>query len=139
MPRPCCPTTNRACPNDLPSHTQPVLTGRVSRTSAASRSQRPRAFGRRSKRCSSRPPLRSRVAQRRRGDRLAAREPDTNTAVPSPAMLEALAMRLNHLNLTVTDVPATHTFLQKYFGLRDLGGNNNIAVLSDDNGLVLSL
>ena len=48
-------------------------------------------------------------------------------------------MRLNHLNLTVTDVPETHKFLQKYFGLRDMGGNNNIAFLSDDTGLVLSL
>jgi len=48
-------------------------------------------------------------------------------------------MKLNHLNLTVTDVSEAHTFLQKYFGLRDLGGNNHIAFLSDDNGLVLSL
>jgi lactoylglutathione lyase len=54
-------------------------------------------------------------------------------------ILEALTMKLNHLNLTVTDVPATHKFLEKYFGLRDMGGNNNIAFLSDDNGLVLSL
>ena len=59
--------------------------------------------------------------------------------MPPPALLEALAMRLNHLNLTVTDVPETHKFLQKYFGLRDMGGNNNIAFLSDDTGLVLSL
>ncbi len=28
-------------------------------------------------------------------------------------------MKLNHLNLTVTNVPETHKFLQKYFGLRD--------------------
>ena len=48
-------------------------------------------------------------------------------------------MRLNHLNLTVTDVPETHAFLQKYFGLRDMGGNNNIALLSDDNDIVLTL
>ena len=48
-------------------------------------------------------------------------------------------MKLNHLNLTVTDVPETHEFLEKYFGLRDGGGNKNIAFLSDDNGLVLSL
>jgi catechol-2,3-dioxygenase len=54
-------------------------------------------------------------------------------------MLEGLTMRLNHLNLTVTDVPETHAFLQKYFGLRDMGGNNNIALLSDETGLVLSL
>jgi catechol-2,3-dioxygenase len=48
-------------------------------------------------------------------------------------------MKLNHLNLTVTDVPAASAFLAKYFGLRDGGGNKNIAFLSDDNGMVLSL
>ena len=48
-------------------------------------------------------------------------------------------MKLNHLNLTVTDVPATRDFLQKYFGLRPMGGNNNLALLSDDNGMVLTL
>ncbi len=48
-------------------------------------------------------------------------------------------MKLNHLNLTVTDVPQSHEFLENYFGLRDGGGNKNIAFLSDDNGLVLSL
>jgi catechol-2,3-dioxygenase len=48
-------------------------------------------------------------------------------------------MKLNHLNLTVTDVPETHQFLEKYFGLRNMGGNNNIALLSDDNGMILTL
>jgi len=48
-------------------------------------------------------------------------------------------MKLNHLNLTVTDVTEAHTFLQKYFELKDMGGNKNIAFLSDDNGMVLSL
>ena len=48
-------------------------------------------------------------------------------------------MQLNHLNLTVTDVPATCQFLEKYFGLRRMGGNNNIALLSDDHGMVLTL
>jgi lactoylglutathione lyase len=48
-------------------------------------------------------------------------------------------MTLNHLNLTVTDVPATRKFLQEYFGLRLMGGNNNITALKDDNGLVLTL
>jgi len=48
-------------------------------------------------------------------------------------------MKLNHLNLTVSNVPETHQFLQKYFGLRDAGGNNNIAFLTDDDGLFLSL
>jgi catechol-2,3-dioxygenase len=48
-------------------------------------------------------------------------------------------MKLNHLNLTVTDVPETRAFLETYFGLSDGGGNNNIAFLRDDNGMVLTL
>lgn len=48
-------------------------------------------------------------------------------------------MTLNHLNLTVTDVPAARAFLQTYFGMQDLGGNANIALLSDDHGMVLTL
>jgi catechol-2,3-dioxygenase len=52
---------------------------------------------------------------------------------------EARAMKLNHLNLTVTDVPETHRFLGTYFGLRTMFGNNNLAVLSDDAGFVLTL
>ena len=31
-------------------------------------------------------------------------------------------MKLNHINLTVTDVQAASDFLVKYFGLRDMGG-----------------
>ena len=48
-------------------------------------------------------------------------------------------MKLNHLNLTVTDVRQASAFLEKYFGLAAGGGNNNIGFLSDDNGMVLSL
>jgi catechol-2,3-dioxygenase len=48
-------------------------------------------------------------------------------------------MKLNHLNLTVTTVPETYRFLEKYFGLKSISGNNNMAFLSDDNGLVLTL
>jgi lactoylglutathione lyase len=49
-------------------------------------------------------------------------------------------MKLNHLNLTVTDVLATRDFLQKYFELRSMGkGNEKMAFLSDGNGLVLSM
>lgn len=48
-------------------------------------------------------------------------------------------MKLNHLNLTVTDVPETHAFLEKYFGLQSMGCNKHMGFLSDDNGLVLSL
>jgi lactoylglutathione lyase len=48
-------------------------------------------------------------------------------------------MILNHLNLTVTNVPETAKFLEKYFGLESRGGNNNITLLSDDNGMILTL
>jgi lactoylglutathione lyase len=48
-------------------------------------------------------------------------------------------MRLNHLNLTVTDVVAARDFLEKYFGLRGMGGNAGMAFLSDDDGFVLTL
>ena len=33
-------------------------------------------------------------------------------------------MRLNHLNLTVTSVPDAQAFLEKYFGLRSMGGGS---------------
>jgi catechol 2,3-dioxygenase-like lactoylglutathione lyase family enzyme len=50
-------------------------------------------------------------------------------------------MKLNHLNLTVTDVRETRQFLEKYFGLEsmDKGENNQIAQLRDDDGLGLTL
>ena len=51
-------------------------------------------------------------------------------------------MRLNHINLTVTDVPAAAAFLTIYFGLISHGGNAGMAVLRDtagDDGMVLTL
>jgi lactoylglutathione lyase len=48
-------------------------------------------------------------------------------------------MKLNHLNLTVTDVSETRAFLEQYFGMQSRGGNSNIALLSDENGMVLTL
>jgi catechol-2,3-dioxygenase len=49
-------------------------------------------------------------------------------------------MKLNHLNLTVTDPIETQLFLAKYFSLEPMGkGNDKISFLSDDNGTVLSL
>ena len=48
-------------------------------------------------------------------------------------------MKLNHLNLSVTDVPATVRFFETYFGMSSGGGNNNIAFLSDENSIVLTL
>jgi lactoylglutathione lyase len=48
-------------------------------------------------------------------------------------------MKLNHLNLTVTDVRAAGEFLEKYFGLHSRGGNAGMAFLSDDDEFVLTL
>ena len=50
-------------------------------------------------------------------------------------------MKLNHLNLTVSNVLEAHRFLEKHFGLKGLGGKPSEAMgfLSDDNGMVLSL
>ena len=49
-------------------------------------------------------------------------------------------MKLNHINLSVTDVPAAAGFLEKYFGLRNPGGGkSSFIVLFDDTGLVLTL
>ena len=49
-------------------------------------------------------------------------------------------MKLNHLNLTVTDVRAASGFLETYFGLRSTGGNAGMGFLTDDGGaFVLSL
>lgn len=48
-------------------------------------------------------------------------------------------MKLNHLNLAVTDVPAAMAFLEKYFGLINQGADSRMGFLTDDNGSVLSL
>lgn len=48
-------------------------------------------------------------------------------------------MKLNHINLTVTDVAAAAAFLEKYFGLQNQGGNKGFAALFDDDALVLTL
>ena len=49
-------------------------------------------------------------------------------------------MRMNHVNLGVTDVEAAKGFLMTYFGLTDMGaGNKNMAFLRDESGLVLSM
>jgi lactoylglutathione lyase len=49
-------------------------------------------------------------------------------------------MRIKHLNLTVTDVPAARNFLETYFHLT-CGGTrgNSFAALFDDDGFVLTL
>lgn len=49
-------------------------------------------------------------------------------------------MKLNHLNLTVTDVAASSGFLQKYFGLKPMPwGDGKISFLTDDNGMVIAV
>ena len=48
-------------------------------------------------------------------------------------------MKLNHLNLTVTDVQETRRFLEKYFALESKGGNDNITLLTDGHGMILTL
>ncbi len=51
-------------------------------------------------------------------------------------------MKLNHLNLTVTDVVTTREFLERYFGMRRneaASGNAGFDVLFDDAGMVLTL
>ena len=54
--------------------------------------------------------------------------------------LEDEPMKLNHLNLTVSDVAKAHDFLQKHFGLRDMGrSNDTMAGLYDDDGFALVL
>lgn len=47
-------------------------------------------------------------------------------------------MRLNHLNLTVDDVPIAQHFMEKYFGFHAFTGNKNIAVMQGDGGFILS-
>ena len=50
-------------------------------------------------------------------------------------------MALNHLNLTVPDVPQTRAFFETYFGFRCVGGRQSDAfvVLVDESGFVLTL
>ncbi|MED4229547.1 VOC family protein [Neobacillus cucumis] len=49
-------------------------------------------------------------------------------------------MKLNHLNLTVSDVSAARNFLENYFGLKcGASRGNGFAVMFDDDGFVLTL
>jgi catechol 2,3-dioxygenase-like lactoylglutathione lyase family enzyme len=51
-------------------------------------------------------------------------------------------MALNHLNLTVPDVPQTRAFFETYFGFRSVPGtprSTAFVVLVDESGFVLSL
>ncbi len=50
-------------------------------------------------------------------------------------------MPLNHLNLTVPEVPRTREFFEKYFGFRCIMDREpqSLVVLVDDSGFVLTL
>ena len=49
-------------------------------------------------------------------------------------------MKLNHLNLTVTDVPAARKFLETYFNMVCNGTRkDSFAAMLDEDGLVLTL
>ena len=51
-------------------------------------------------------------------------------------------MKLNHLNLTVSNVPDAHRFLEKYFGLKGYNGmepREGMSFMSDDGGMLLAL
>jgi catechol 2,3-dioxygenase-like lactoylglutathione lyase family enzyme len=51
-------------------------------------------------------------------------------------------MKLNHINLTVTDVQEASDFLVNYFGMRSMGGNKGMGFLTDEEdgwGFVLTL
>ena len=50
-------------------------------------------------------------------------------------------IKLNHLNLTVTDVAETRKLFETYFGFTGLKevGNDKFTVLFDDDGFVLTL
>lgn len=51
-------------------------------------------------------------------------------------------MKLNHINLTVTDVLAASDFPVKHFGMRSMGGNKGMGFLTDEPagwGFVLTL
>jgi lactoylglutathione lyase len=48
---------------------------------------------------------------------------------------------LNHLNLTVPEVPRTRAFFESYFGFRCVfeRGRDTLAVLVDESGFILTL
>ncbi len=50
-------------------------------------------------------------------------------------------MRLNHLNLVVTDIAAASTLLQRHFGMKEITrpSTPGLTLLRDDAGLALAL
>ncbi|WP_412027465.1 VOC family protein [Deinococcus yunweiensis] len=61
------------------------------------------------------------------------------TPPPRQGMTEG--MRLNHLNLSVTDVPASVAMFETYFGFTrsDMPVNEHMAFLHDESGFLLSM
>ncbi|MFB5663680.1 VOC family protein [Alteribacillus sp. HJP-4] len=49
-------------------------------------------------------------------------------------------MKLNHMNLTVTDVNATRKFFEKYFNVQTKGNHSDsFAIMVDEDGFLLAL
>jgi lactoylglutathione lyase len=51
-------------------------------------------------------------------------------------------MKLNHLNLTVSNVLEAHRFLEKHFGLKTVNGfepRETMSFMSDEHGMLLAL
>lgn len=48
-------------------------------------------------------------------------------------------MKLNHINLTVTDINATREFLEKYFDVYARGSSDSFAIMADKDGFLLAL
>lgn len=50
-------------------------------------------------------------------------------------------MRLNHINLAVTDVPSAQAFFETHFNLRFIGSRSpdKLVVLADDNDSIITL
>jgi len=51
-------------------------------------------------------------------------------------------MKLNHLNLTVSNVAQAHKFLEKHFGFKAYGGTEpreTMSFMSDESGMLLAL
>ena len=50
-------------------------------------------------------------------------------------------MRLNHINLPVSDLGGSRAFIERYFGFRYVGGSNDgpIAVLMDESESIVTL
>lgn len=48
-------------------------------------------------------------------------------------------MKLNHINLAVTDIATAARFLETYFGLRTQASNPMLTVLFDDDNQIITL